>query len=187
MLIVIATSAHGHPHAFVVTSYTIVFDNQGLKGVRVYWEFDEMYSTTTATEFDLNGDGKLSESESRELIKLGKESLPSLNFFTNIQIDGVAYDVASVDDFRISYEKGILVYKFFVDCPVKASKNGNKIKISPYDNDLYLAMLFRQGQPVDFENSELYNVETSIGEDKDTLIYYDSMHPYALNLEFSKK
>ena len=187
LLTTIATTAHCHPHAFVVTSYTVVFDNQGLKGVRVSWVFDEMYSAMTATEFDLNEDGRLSESESHELVNLGNESLPELNYFTNIHIDGMPYEVKSVHDFRISYENGILTYNFFVDCPVTPSKNGTKIKISPYDNEFYLGMFFSKEKPVTLENSELYNVETSIGEDKDTLIYFDSMHPFALNLQFSKK
>lgn len=187
LLTAIATTAHCHPHAFVVTSYTVVFDNQGLKGVRVSWVFDEMYSAMTATEFDVNEDGILSESESKELVNLGNESLPDLNYFTNIHIDGIPYEVKSVDDFRISYENSILTYNFFVDCPVTPQKNGTTIKISPYDNELYLGMFFREDQPVTLENSELYNVETSIGEDKDTLIYFDSMHPFALNLKFSKK
>lgn len=182
-----ATTAQSHPHTFVVTSYTVVFDSQGLKGVKVSWVFDEMYSTTTATEFDLDGDGSLSESESQELINLGNESLPDVNYFTNITINGSPYEVKSVTDFRIGYEQGILTYNFFVDCPIKASKNGSKVKISPYDKDFYLAMLFSQDQPVEFENSEMYSVETSIGEDKETLIYFDTMHPYVLNLEFSKK
>ena len=187
LLTTMATTVHCHPHVFVVTSYTVVFDNQGLKGVRVSWVFDEMYSAMTASEFDLDGNGRFSESESRELINLGNESLPGFNYFTNIHIDGVPYEVKSVRDFRINYEKGILSYNFFVDCPVKATTTGKKIKIAPYDSDFYLAMFFRQDQPVAIENGEQYNVETSIGEDQDTLIFFDSIHPFALKLEFSRK
>lgn len=182
-----APSAHCHPHAFVTTSYTVVFDTQGVKGVRVSWVFDEMYSATVGTDYDLDGDGSFSTIESEKLISLGNESLPQFSYFTHIHIDGKPYEVKSVRDFSIRYEEGYLTYDFYVDCPVKASKEGKQIKISPHDKEFFLAMLFRSDQPVILENSDQFNVTTEVGEDQDTLIYFESMHPLALHLEFKKK
>lgn len=187
LLVANTYTAHCHPHAFVVTSYTVVFDDQGLKGIRVSWVFDEMYSATTATEFDTDGDGSFSKTESEELISLGNESLPQLNYFTNIHIDGKPFEVEAVRDFTIKYDEGILTYDFFIDCSIKASPKMKKVKISPYDKEFYLAMLFNENKPFTLENSEQYNVQTNIGDDLETLIYFDSMHPVALHLEFQSK
>lgn len=187
LMATLATTAYCHPHAFVVTSYTVVFDNQGVKGVRVSWVFDEMYSAMTAADFDLDGNGSLSKDESADLVSLGNESLPDFSYFTYIHIDGKPHEVKSVRDFSISYENSILTYDFFIDIPVKASKKGRKLKISPHDKKFYLAMFFSEDQPFTLENSDQYNVTTNVGEDQDTLIYFDQIHPFALHLEFQKK
>lgn len=182
-----ATTAQSHPHAFVTTSYTAVFDDQGIHGIRVDWVLDEMYSASTAVDFDSDGDGSFSQSESAELVRLANESLPDFNFFTHIQIDGQPYKVKSVQDFTISYENGTLRYKFFVDCPIKASENWRKLKIAPYDKAFYFAMFLHKTQPLKLVNNEPYDVKTKVGKDKETLIYFDSIHPAALHLEFRKK
>lgn len=187
LLVTAATNGYCHPHTFVIASYSVEFDGQGLKGIRVSWKFDEMYSATTAADFDLDGNGSFSENESAELIALGNESLPGVNYFTNIQIEGKPYEVNSVSDFSISYEKGILSYTFFVDCPVKAAKKVKNLKISPYDQELFVALFFDQNQPFTLENSDQYNVVANVKEDKDTLIYFNSIHPETLFLEFKKK
>jgi len=186
-LTVFASTAYCHPHAFAITSYTVVFDSQGMKGVRVSWVFDEMYSAMTAADFDLDGDGRLNMNETAELIRLGNENLPKFSYFTNIHIDGKPYEVKSVRDFSISYEKGILSYDFFVNCPVKAMKTIKKIKISPYDKEFYLAMLFSEKKPFAIENGEQFNVKAMVSKDQETLIFFDSIHPIALHLEFQKK
>ena len=87
-----------HPHLFVTTSYTLVFDDNGLAGIRVYWSLDEMYSSMTGGDFDKDQNGTFSAQESGALVQLASESLPPFNFFTNIEIDGQSFPVKSVSD-----------------------------------------------------------------------------------------
>lgn len=176
-----------HPHAFVSTSYKIIFDQEGLAGFRVYWAFDEMYSSMTGLEFDLDGDGTFNDAESRELVKLGNESLPDFDYFTHIETDGKPYPVKTVTNFTIRYKKGILYYEFFVNCRLKADKKKHRVKVSPYDPNFFLAMLFPEKGAVLQEKGEAFHIETTVAEDPETLIYFDTLHPTALNLEFQRK
>jgi ABC-type uncharacterized transport system substrate-binding protein len=70
---------------------------------------------------------------------------------------------------------------------VPATKDEVSLKISPYDPEFFAAMFFSGDRPVLFENSEGYEIKTSIGEDPDKTIYFDMIHPIALHLAFQKK
>ena len=187
LLAVSVPMTHAHPHAFANTRYKLVFDEQGLQGIQVYWVFDEMYSAMTGPEFDLDGDGTFNEQESEELAKLAHESLPSFNYFTHITVDGKQQSVKSVRDLDIRYDEGILYYEFFIDCRIKAGNKKHSLKVSPYDPDFFVALLFPDDDPILLENDEPFFIETSLGEDPDTLIYFDMIHPMALQLEFQRK
>lgn len=176
-----------HPHAFVITSYKMVFDHEGLAGFYVNWVFDEMYSTIIGSEFDLDGNGIFSEAESSELVKLGNESLSDFTYFTHIKIDGTPSHIRIVEKFNIRYKDGILYYEFFVNCRVKAGKEKHRIDVAPYDDEYFIAMFFPDRGAVLLENSEEFNIETTIGEDPDTLIYFDQLHPMILSLEFQRQ
>lgn len=176
-----------HPHLFITTSYTLVFDDHGLAGIHVHWSFDEMYSSMTGGDFDKDKDGTFSAQESGELVELASTGLPPFHFFTNIEIDGQSFPVNSVTDFKITYESGQLGYDFFVPCPVPSENRSRTVKLSPYDPEFSAAMLFADDQPVLFENAERFKIDITIGEDPDKTIYFDMIHPVTLTLIFQKK
>lgn len=176
-----------HPHLFITTYYTLVFDDNGLAGIRVYWSLDEMYSSITGDDFDKDKNGTFSVKESGALVELASENLPPFNFFTNIEIDGQSFPVKSVSDFKITYESGQLDYEFFVPCPVPTGNRSRTVKISPYDPEFSAAMLFADDQPILLENAESFKIDISIGEDQDKTIFFDMIHPVTLNLVFQQK
>lgn len=176
-----------HPHVFITTRYVLVFDENGLYGVRVFWSMDEMYSSMTGADFDTDGDGVFNESESSELVRLASESLPQFNFYTNIEVDGKAIEVKKVTDFEISYESGQLDYSFFVRCPIPFTGNPVDFKVAPYDPDLYSGLFFADDQPVLLEKSGRFKVEIAIKEDLDKTIFFDTMHPTTLFVRFQEK
>lgn len=186
-LISMSPEISAHPHLYISTRYTIVFDDKGLAGIRVFWSMDEMYSSMTGADFDKDGDGTFNAQESGELVKIASESLPPFNFFTHIEIDGQVLPVKSVSDFKITYESSLLTYDFFVPCPIPAGNKQVTVKISPYDPEFYAAIFFADDQPILLENDEGFKIDTSIGEDPDRTIYFDMIHPVTLNLVFQKK
>ena len=176
-----------HPHLFINTYYTLVFDAEGLVGIRVFWCMDEMYSAMTVADFDSNGDGTLNDKEAKELARLANESLPDFNFFTNIEIEGRPYPVKTVSDLLVTFESGYLNYEFFVPCKVEDNGKKQTMKISPYDPEYFAAMFFTDDQPVLLENAEEYTITISIGEDPEKKIYFDMVHPMTLKLTFQRK
>lgn len=179
--------AAAHPHMFVFTQFTLVFDEQGLASIKVLWDFDEMYSVTTVESFDENQDGIFNPEEAEELARIGVESLADFNYFTNITIGKKPYPVQRVENMKVEFKNNHLLYSFTVPCPVKIADSPTSIKISPYDNEFFAAMFFSEQQPVIYENSDAFSIESSIAKDPDTLIYFDSLNPFALTLSIKKK
>jgi ABC-type uncharacterized transport system substrate-binding protein len=57
-----------HPHVFIVQRLKIVFDDQGLAGFGVEWQFDEMFSSMIAMDFDQNQNSTLEPAEVEVMI-----------------------------------------------------------------------------------------------------------------------
>jgi ABC-type uncharacterized transport system substrate-binding protein len=187
LLFVSVGTGVAHPHLFITTRYTVVFDQDGLTGVKVSWVFDEMYSSMTATDFDEDGDGILGEQECDELVRLAKESLPISDFFTHITINDVPFPVKSVSDFVVYMKDGMLNYQFLVSCQVAVGNKKTKVKISSYDSEFFAALFFAQEKPFEVKGAKQFKIVTEIGEDPDTLIYFDTIHPWTLTLVCHKK
>ncbi|WP_102110538.1 DUF1007 family protein [Oceaniglobus roseus] len=65
-LLLCATSAAAHPHLFIDSGLSPVFDDEGrLAGVRVVWVYDELYSLMMLEDYGLDpdGDGALTKEE----------------------------------------------------------------------------------------------------------------------------
>lgn len=182
-----AQSAVAHPHLFVVAKYVVEFNEHGMSGINVYWQFDEMYSVGTVEAFDENGDGIFNPEEAEELARLGTEHLAQFSFFTNISVNNSVVPVKNIKDMQVGYENNQLIYTFFVPCSIPVGKEGVSIKISPYDPEYFAAMFFAETQPVGYQNAENFSIETRIYEDLDTAIFFDMIHPITLSMVVQKK
>jgi ABC-type uncharacterized transport system substrate-binding protein len=179
--------AAAHPHVFVATRYTLVFDDAGLAGLRVNWRFDEMFSTMIAEDFDRNRDGAFDAAESAAVEQGVFRNLAQFGFFTHVEIDGKPFAVEFVKDFVASRDGRVMVYSFLVPCHVPAGPQPRRIKVSPYDPEYYAAVFFARDRPVTLENADGFKVESRIIEDHDTTIYFGMIHPWTLIFTFKPK
>lgn len=60
-LFILVETPWAHPHVFIVQSLKIVFNDKGLAGFNIRWEFDDMFSTMISD--DLNKNGVLEKTE----------------------------------------------------------------------------------------------------------------------------
>ncbi len=179
------TSAH--PHLFITTQFVMVFDDEGLHGIRVFWQCDEMYSVSTVESFDENADGVFNQEEAQNLADLAIESLADFGYFTHVKIDGVQHPVTVVENLKVTYEQNHLQYSFFVPCPVNIGGEPKEIKVAPYDKEYFAGMFFAEEKSVLFEKADKYEIETKIQEDLDTLIYFDMINPVTFSMTVSRR
>ena len=187
LLLLIGHNVDAHPHVFIIQKLKIVFDNQGLAGVRVEWEFDEMFSNLIATDYDQNQNSTLEPAEIAMVKERAFSYIGEYNYFIFIKVNGQAFKVKWIKDFNAVLKKGILSYHFFVPCHVKANELVKQINISTYDPSYYTAIFFDQTQPVLIENGYRFEITNSISEDKHTSIYFGTVNPWILFLKFRLK
>ena len=147
---------HAHPHIFIDSKLTIVFDEKGLAGIKVNWFFDKMYSAILIEDYDKNSNGKLDAPEIEKMKQYAFKAIKGYNYFTFIIIDKKSYPVKKVKKFSAEKFSNRIIYEFFIPCQVKAKRSFQEIKIAMYDETYYTDISFYKKAPVRLVNDELF-------------------------------
>ncbi|MCK5542138.1 MAG: DUF1007 family protein [Desulfobacterales bacterium] len=187
-LTAVSVHVHAHPHAFITQKIKIVFDDKGIEGFHIQWEFDDMFTSMILGDYDVNKNQVLENSEVAVIKEKAFSYLSNFNYFIFIKIDNKTFDVKFVKDFFAKIKNKKLIYEFFVPCHVSAAKNPKQIIVATYDPSYYSALFFSKQDGVTLNKSqgnlEGFEVKTKVQEDKSTKIYFDMINPLALFIEF---
>jgi len=184
LLFVSADVSNSHPHVFIQNSLSIVFDQQGLAGVRVKWVFDEFFTSMIADEFDKNHNNKFEKPEIIDIKKGAFANLVKFNYFSFIKINGEPFTVEYVRDFSASLAGGNLIYKFVIPCHVKAIATFKEFVIAQYDPTYYTRVAFAKERPVSLEGASAFEVRYRISKNTKEAYYYGQIHPVEVILKF---
>ena len=163
---VLATSlpARAHPHVFVTTETTVLYENGTIVGLRHNWIFDELYSANAVEGLDKNKDGKYDREELAELAKADIEGLHESSYFTSPALAGERIKLEAARDYWLEYNDGILSLHFTVPFarPVLAEAKGLTFTIS--DPDFFIAFEFAKNDPITFSKGAPGSCKSSIRE-----------------------
>jgi len=187
ILLMPVLEAMAHPHVFIVQRLHVVFDENGLAGIKIRWKFDDMFASMIAEDHDRNKNGQLEPSEVKTIKEEAFSYISKSNYFTFVKIDNKPFKIKFIADFNAVLKDQQLEYEFFVPCHVRASHNIKKITVASYDPSYYSAIFFAKNGPVSIASVDAYKVKTAIREDPSTTIYYGMIHPWTLFLEFCLK
>jgi ABC-type uncharacterized transport system substrate-binding protein len=187
LLFVAGNVANSHPHVFIQNSLRIIFDQQGLAGVRVKWVFDEFFTSMIADEFDKNHNNKLEKPEITDIERGAFSNLVKFNYFSFIKINGKAFTVKFVRDFSASLARGNLIYTFVIPCHVKAITTFKEFVISQYDPTYYTRVAFAKDRPVSMEGASAFEVRYRISKNMKEAYYYGQIHPVEVILKFKQR
>lgn len=176
-----------HPHTFIAQETKIVFDEKGLAGFDIHWTLDEMFSVMISEDFDEDKNGSLSKQEVTVIKEKAFGYIASYNYYIHIRIDGKPFAIKFIRDFNASLNNGKLSYNFFIPCHITAAKTLKKIILSPYDPEYYSAIYFPDKKHFIIENSDHFVIETKVERDMSTLIYFKTVNPLAIFLNFKLK
>lgn len=182
-----AATSWAHPHVFIVQRIQVVFDDNGLAGVKIRWKFDDMFASMISEDYDRNRNGQLEPKEVDLVEENAFSNLSQFSYFTFIKINDQPFEVKYIKDFNARLADNRLEYEFFIPCHVKATDRAKKISVATYDPTYYSAIYFAKNAPVSLDSADAFDVETSVREDPDTAIYYDMVHPWTLFMEFRRK
>ncbi|GFM36414.1 hypothetical protein DSM19430T_10980 [Desulfovibrio psychrotolerans] len=134
LAVLLPVAAHAHPHVFVDNTMDVVFDAQGMSGIRVTWKFDPMASMQYLADLDPNGDGVLTREEWEAQREDIAGFLAEERFFLYIMVNGTTVPVTAVHDFVVTYADGVLTYTFFAPLAVP---RGSRVLVAVYDPSYY--------------------------------------------------
>jgi ABC-type uncharacterized transport system substrate-binding protein len=183
----LTSQSHSHPHVFLETSLKIVFDQEGLAGVRVKWLFDEMFSSMILLDFDLNQDQQLEKNEIGLIRQNAFANLKNFGYFTSIKINGKPFKVESVSDFSAALKENQLIYEFLIPCHVKATKHYKEFRVSQYDREYYSAVFYSKERPFTFEGTSSFDIEHWAEKNPDESYYFGQIVPIELITKFKLK
>ena len=178
---------HAHPHVFIVQRLDVAFDNKGLAGIKVHWEFDDMFASMIAEDHDVNRNGKFEANEIKNIKAKAFSYISEHSYFTFIKINDAPFQVEFIRDFNAILEDKKIIYEFLIPCHVTATSQYKKISIASYDPSYYAAIHFSEHNPFTLSAMDEFEVITTLKEDPDTKIYFDMIHPWTLFMEFRKK
>lgn len=142
--------AAAHPHVFVESSTSIVFDDDGrIDRVRHAWRFDPFYSTFAIQGFDTDANGLLSREELAPLSEENTRSLKAFDFFSFLYEDEAERAFGEVTEDWLEYdpESRQLTLYFELALAEPADPYGHKVVLDVFDPEYFVAFSMYEALP----------------------------------------
>jgi ABC-type uncharacterized transport system substrate-binding protein len=155
-------SAHAHPHVWVTTETTVLYESGAFVGLRHKWSFDELYSASAVEELGKSKDGKYGRDELAEMAKADIEGLKETGYFTAPRLADQKVLMGEARDYWLEYKDGILALYFTIlfERPVPADAKGLTFTVS--DPEFFIAFEFAKVDPVRFSDGASASCKASI-------------------------
>jgi ABC-type uncharacterized transport system substrate-binding protein len=149
-----AGPAAAHPHVFIDYAVTVLFDDADVKGIRMAWTFDEMYSSMLFHDYTGRPHGALTPNDIKSLETGAFRDTADFHYFVDLKLNGKVLPVADVTDFDARFEKRRMTYFFTVPLRTAAPIALNTLEIQAFDHEFY----------IDFEPAKTAAVAVEHGE-----------------------
>jgi ABC-type uncharacterized transport system substrate-binding protein len=150
LMTVASLPAAAHPHAWIdLHSEVMLGDHGDMEGVRLYWVFDEWYTTYIASEFAKSD--TLSEEFLTSLAAQNLANLAEYDYFTKVLVDGEQASVAKVTKFDTGLLNERLWLRFEVPLVDPVDPRKRKVSYKVYDPTYYIEILHVEDNPVTFK------------------------------------
>lgn len=181
LLLPAALPARAHPHVWIEATLGIETTAGKVTAFEVTWVFDDLYSELVRQDFDLDGDGRLSQQELDALVGISAANLMEYSFFTHLLVDGEARRITAVKEFYADLlEDGLLRYRFRVVPAEPLDPKATPVAIGLYDESYYVDILL---PPRDVALDPTSGCRTVERQDLVPPLYYGSFFPTYLLLD----
>ncbi len=141
-------SALAHPHVWITSSTTVLYDNGRIAGFRHRWIFDDMYTAMATAGLDANGDGIYTRAELEDLAQTNIDGLSEFAYFTFAKLGDRQLPLAAPRDYWLEYEHEKLSLHFTLPLkqPVLAEAEGFSFTV--VDESFYIAFELDKEAPI---------------------------------------
>jgi ABC-type uncharacterized transport system substrate-binding protein len=176
------SAPRAHPHVWITSVTTFLFEERRLVGLRHRWEFDELFGSFVIQEHDADGDGAFDAAETASVQDKAFASLRDYGYFTHLRMDGEPVPLADVEEFEATIEEGLLSYEFTLSLPEPVDPAVTALAVGVYDEEYYVEVLLDRDDPVRFAGLPSGACTFEIEEDAENPIYFGMVHPLAISL-----
>jgi ABC-type uncharacterized transport system substrate-binding protein len=178
-----AANTAAHPHVWIETVATFVFDRGKVVGIKLEWTFDEFFSESLLDSIHPKKKGTLDAKEIKELYEKDFANLKNYEYFVHLRLGGKKLPVREVSDFSATVLKGRVVYRFTVRLPSPVDPLGTPIALSVYDESYFVEVAFAEEHPIRFEGEPDAACRYDVREDRNTPLYFGMAFPQQARLE----
>jgi ABC-type uncharacterized transport system substrate-binding protein len=100
-----AGAARAHPHVWVTTETTVLYENGTIIGLRQKWSFDDFYTAMALQGLDTNNDGVYDRGELVELAKVNMDGLKEFGYFTTVKLSTEKLTFGAPKDFWLEHSE----------------------------------------------------------------------------------
>ncbi|MCP4575321.1 MAG: DUF1007 family protein [Deltaproteobacteria bacterium] len=179
-------TSYAHPHVFIDSWITVVFDKKGLAGFNIRWAFDDMFSSMIIMDFDTNHNRRFEAAEIREIEELAFSYLREFEYFVHVKIGKKPFHVKYVKNFSAKIKDNRVFYSFFIPCHVRATEQWKEVRISVYDQKYYTDILPGKA-PLKFKDQGSFEVRHRFSQNKSEAYFFDQIYPYEAVVRFRLK
>jgi ABC-type uncharacterized transport system substrate-binding protein len=154
----IASPAAAHPHVWIDYSAVVLFDDANVKGVRMTWTFDEMYSSMLFHDYTSRPHGPLTAADVKKLQKGAFEDTKDYHYFVDVVLNGSALPVKEVSDFDASYDGRRMTYRFTVPIHADANDKQSTLEVDSFDTEFYIDFELAKKDPVSAQHGAAISV-----------------------------
>ena len=156
-------TVNAHPHVFITTETTVLYEKGAFVGFRHKWTFDEFYAAMAIEGLDKNKDGKYDREELSELAKVNIDGLKEFGYFTFPALAGQELKVGEAQDYWLEYVDGKLSLLFTLPLaqPVLAEAKG--LTFSIHDPSYFIAFELAKKDPVKLSEGAPKGCKVGIG------------------------
>lgn len=184
----ISNISTAHPHVFINAFLSIDFNDSGVCGIGVKWDFDEMFTELMLEEYDTDANGVFDENEQQRLYNEAFVNLKEYGFFTKIFVGDKRLEYSKTKNFKASIKDGQMIYEFYIPLSINIPSDSYKlINIYSYDETYYMDVYLDEIRPVTYRNNDKFDLSYRVEEDENMAYYFGQIYPQFIHLKVKKK
>jgi ABC-type uncharacterized transport system substrate-binding protein len=184
----ISNISTAHPHVFINAFLSIDFNDSGVCGIGVKWNFDEMFTELMLEEYDTDANGVFDENEQQRLYNEAFVNLKEYGFFTKIFVGDKRLEYSKTKNFKASIKDGQMIYEFYIPLSINIPSDSYKlINIYSYDETYYMDVYLDEIRPVTYRNNDKFDLSYRVEEDENMAYYFGQIYPQFIHLKVKKK
>ena len=164
------SNANAHPHMFIDTRLELGLGQGTLEELEITWYFDPFFTASIAGDYDADGDGEFSSSETEQVRQNAFSNLENYCYFTFVTTREGTFTPESIEDFSVFMKGDTLAYEF--SSPMDLELPGGEFSVVIYDETFYCDILYHPSDPVTLSGSCSDQASCRIVENRDIQINY---------------